>query len=142
MSTEFNMLRVWRVSGASKVYCNGRRISERRAGQIDTVARMYGESDSYVGSTRKDGTHYARRVVRVPDAFAYLGEPEAWEGRMPVRDDVTEVEYRRPPTPGEIRFGHGATHYRTFPLDQCCLPGSRILKRWFIAADDGLRYYY
>lgn len=60
---------------------------------------------------------------------------------LPVRDDVTECEYHRPPTEGEIRFGHGATHYRTFPVEECCHPGTRIKKKWFVAKDDGLRYY-
>ena len=59
---------------------------------------------------------------------------------MPVRDDVTEAEYHRPPTPSEVKFGHGATHYRTFPIEECCKPGTRVLKTWFVA-DDGLRYY-
>lgn len=60
---------------------------------------------------------------------------------MPVRDDVTEVQYHRPPTKREVTFGHAATHYRTFPVEQCCHKGSRRLKRWFVATDDGLRYY-
>ena len=59
---------------------------------------------------------------------------------LPVRTDVTTVAYHRPPTAGEIRFGHGATHYRDFPIEACCKPGTRFLKRWF-KADDGLRYY-
>lgn len=59
---------------------------------------------------------------------------------LPVRDDVTEVTYHRPPTPAELRFGEGATHYRDFPVEVCCHPGTRYLKRWF-KADDGLRYY-
>jgi hypothetical protein len=61
-------------------------------------------------------------------------------GRLPVRDDVTEVEFHRPPTRGEINFGHGATHYRRFPVEEVCHPGTRIMKRWFVA-EDGLRYY-
>lgn len=63
------------------------------------------------------------------------------KGRLPVRDDVTECQYHRPPTKGEINFGHGATHYRTFQVSECCYTGTRILKRWFKANDDGLRYY-
>lgn len=59
---------------------------------------------------------------------------------LPVRDDVTEVKYHRPPTTSEIRFGHGATHYRTFPVEEAVFPGTRVLKKW-IVADDGLRYY-
>lgn len=61
--------------------------------------------------------------------------------RLPVRDDVSECNYHRPPTKSEISFGHGATHYRTFSVVECCWPGTRFLKRWFVAADDGLRYY-
>ena len=60
--------------------------------------------------------------------------------RQPVRDDVTECKYHRPPTPSEIRFGHGATHYRTFAIAECCHQGTRVAKKWFVA-DDGLRYY-
>ena len=60
--------------------------------------------------------------------------------RLPVRPDVQEVEYRRKPTASEIDFGYGATHYRTFPVEDCLHPGTRVLKRWFVA-DDGLRYY-
>lgn len=60
-------------------------------------------------------------------------------GRLPVRPDVAEVTYSRAPTPAEVRFGHGATHYRTFPVEACCYPGTRILKRR-LRADDGLTY--
>ena len=59
---------------------------------------------------------------------------------LPVRSDVTEAEYHRQPTAGEIRFGHGAIHYRTFPIEECT-NADRTLKTWFIAKDDGLRYY-
>lgn len=59
---------------------------------------------------------------------------------LPLRADVTEVTYHRPPTPSEIRFGHGATHYRAFSVEEVCFPGSRIAKKWF-KADDGLRYF-
>lgn len=60
--------------------------------------------------------------------------------RLAVRDDVTECTYHRNPTEGEIRFGVGATHYRTFTVEECCHPGTRYKKAWFVA-DDGLRYY-
>lgn len=59
---------------------------------------------------------------------------------LPVRDDVKEVTYHRPPTQSESNFGHGATHYRDFPVEVACWPNTRILKKWFVA-DDGLRYY-
>lgn len=61
-------------------------------------------------------------------------------GRLPVRDGVETVEYRRKPTPYEVRIGEGVPHYRVFSVAECCHPGTRYLKRWFIA-DDGLRYY-
>lgn len=60
--------------------------------------------------------------------------------RLPLRDDVERVTYHRAPTPSEIRFGHGAMHYRNFTPVECCHAGTRIAKRWFVA-DDGLRYY-
>jgi hypothetical protein len=60
--------------------------------------------------------------------------------RLSIRNGVQTLTYRRPPTSSEIRFGHGATHYRDFNPDECCHSGTRIPKRWFVA-DDGLRYY-
>jgi len=59
---------------------------------------------------------------------------------LPVRDDVMECAYHRPPTKAEIKFGYGAIHYRTFTVAECCHTGTRIKKKWFVA-DDGLRYY-
>lgn len=61
--------------------------------------------------------------------------------RLLVRPNIVTVAYHRPPTSGEIKFGCGATHYRDFPVSQCCHRGTRVLKRWFVAPDDGLRYY-
>lgn len=61
--------------------------------------------------------------------------------KLPARPEITEAEYHRQPTPGEIAFGHGAIHYRTFPIAECTWPGTRILKAWLVAPDDGLRYY-
>lgn len=60
---------------------------------------------------------------------------------LPVRPDVKEVTYHREPTAAEVKFGHGATHYRDFPVEECCHKGTRFLKKWFVARDDGLRYY-
>jgi hypothetical protein len=62
-------------------------------------------------------------------------------GRLPVRDDVTEITYHREPTPWEIKFGEGATHYATFAVEDVCWPGTRFAKRWFVSPYDGLRYY-
>lgn len=60
--------------------------------------------------------------------------------KLPIRDDVETVTYHRPPTASEVRFGEGATHYRDFDAADACHPGTRVLKKWFVA-DDGLRYY-
>lgn len=53
-----------------------------------------------------------------------------------------EIVYRRQPTMSEIRFGHGAIHYRTFTIadtpEMFFADGSR--KRFFKAKDDGLFY--
>ncbi len=49
-----------------------------------------------------------------------------------------EIEAHRPPTKGEIKFGEGATHYRTFQIGEV-LNNKGDIKKWFIA-DDLLRY--
>jgi hypothetical protein len=62
-------------------------------------------------------------------------------GILPVRPEVETVTMHREPTPREVKWGAGATHYRTFPVAEVCHKGTRILKRWHKAADDGLRYF-
>lgn len=49
-----------------------------------------------------------------------------------------DVTYHRKPTPGEIKFGHGATHYRDFKFTDCINPDGTLKKR--LKADDGLIY--
>jgi len=48
------------------------------------------------------------------------------------------VEYHRKPTKSEIRFGHGATHYRDFKKEEFLKKDGTVKKR--IKADDGLIY--
>ena len=50
------------------------------------------------------------------------------------------ITCHRPPTPGEIKLGYGATHYRDFTISEIGINKNGQLKRWFIA-DDGIRYY-
>lgn len=51
----------------------------------------------------------------------------------------TLVTYHRKPTAAEIKFGHGATHYRDFPIDEVKKKDGTIKKR-LKAKDDGLIY--
>lgn len=52
-----------------------------------------------------------------------------------------DYECWRNPTLSEIKFGEGAIHYRSFPLWDIGYNKKGDLKKWFIAKDDGLRYY-
>lgn len=49
-----------------------------------------------------------------------------------------EIEYHRKPTAGEIKFGHGATHYLSFPPKKFLTKDNDIKKR--IKGEDGLIY--
>jgi len=51
------------------------------------------------------------------------------------------ITYHRKPTPYEIKFGEGATHYKDFKRSQCTKPNG-CRKQWLICPVDGLRYYY
>jgi hypothetical protein len=51
------------------------------------------------------------------------------------------ITYHRNPTPWEIKFGEGATHYKDFRRSQCTKPNG-CRKQWLICPIDGLRYYY
>lgn len=51
------------------------------------------------------------------------------------------LEYLRKPTKSEIKFGHGAIHYRDFDFEKCFdEDGNQKLK--VKASDDGLIYHY
>jgi len=39
------------------------------------------------------------------------------------------IEYSRKPTKGEIKFGHGATHYKSFDESACTKKDGTIKKR-------------
>jgi hypothetical protein len=51
-------------------------------------------------------------------------------------------QYHRNPTEAEIRFGHGATHYREFKFSECYNPETGNPKKRLKAKDDGLWYTY
>jgi len=59
---------------------------------------------------------------------------------LPFRADVTEIEGRRKPTTYEIKFGEGATHYKTFPVE-LWVDKNGLSKCWIKCPEDGLRYY-
>lgn len=49
------------------------------------------------------------------------------------------IEYSRKPTASEIKFGHGATHYKTFDESMCTKKDGTIKKR-LKCPIDGLIY--
>ena len=57
-------------------------------------------------------------------------------------DDLLEkpITYRRNPTPSEIKFGYGATHYKDFILGDV-IKHNGSAKKWIVCPHDGLRYY-
>lgn len=55
--------------------------------------------------------------------------------------DKYTVTYHREPTPSEIKFGYGATHYADFDREECTHKKTGELKQWFVSPYDGLRYY-
>jgi hypothetical protein len=65
---------------------------------------------------------------------------EIWQFRPGVFNDGKFVfTYHRKPTAGEIKFGHGATHYRDFHITECRDPKTGDPKKR-LKADDGLIY--
>ena len=46
----------------------------------------------------------------------------------------------RQPTAAEVRFGHGAIHYKDFDRELWLKPDG-TLKKWVVCPFDGLRYY-
>lgn len=50
------------------------------------------------------------------------------------------VTYWRKPTQAEIKFGHGAIHYREFYPSEYVGKNGQV-KKWLKSYSDGLRYY-
>jgi len=55
-------------------------------------------------------------------------------------NESDNIEYHRKPTIGEIKFGEGATHYKSFDKFYCTDINGNIKKR-IICPIDGLNYY-
>jgi hypothetical protein len=55
--------------------------------------------------------------------------------------EVKEITYWRNPTKDEIKFGHGATHYRDFDI-KICFDEEGFLKLKVRAIDDKHIYHY
>ena len=49
------------------------------------------------------------------------------------------IEYSRKPTEAEIKFGHGARHYKDFKYNECFKPNGDLKKR-LKCPIDGLIY--
>lgn len=52
-----------------------------------------------------------------------------------------KLAYWRNPTKEDIKFGHGAIHYRDFDFD-ICFDNNNLLILKAKVSDDGLIYYY
>lgn len=52
-----------------------------------------------------------------------------------------KITCHRLPSISEIKFGEGATHYRDFTMGEIGITKQGNIKKWFVAKDDGLRYY-
>lgn len=125
----------------------GNVVSYMHVGQHGEASRYLGRDlrlatpEEYEPLRKELARIYECEVVPVKrlQVLQSISKPK-WAGRLPVRDDVLFVNYHRPPTRAEIKFGHGATHHREFAVHTVCFPGTRIAKCWFVA-DDGLRYY-
>jgi len=99
---------------------------------------------SHIGQHSACHPDYANECKEAPiNEFTDLLRELIWQGYndLQIMNSQT-IQCHRPPTKGEIKFGEGATHYRDFPLSVIGLKkGKAIYKDWFIAPDDGLRYY-
>lgn len=76
-----------------------------------------------------------------PDQYADLLKELVNQGYDDLKVmNTEETEYRRKPTNGEIKFGHGATHYMTFIRWE--IQKGLNWPKWLKTKNDGLRYYY
>ena len=55
--------------------------------------------------------------------------------------NINKITYWRRPTKDDIKFGHGAIHYRNFETN-LCFDENDNLKLKVRASDDNLVYYY
>ncbi len=57
-----------------------------------------------------------------------------------ITNKTKHLEYWRNPTKEEIKFGHGATHYRDFEFTDC-FDENGFLKQHIRSTEDSLVYY-
>lgn len=96
---------------------------------------------AHVGQHSACSPDYVRPLkLATPQQYADLERELIGQGYTLEILNELPVECHRPPTKGEIRFGYGATHYRTFSYLEIGHNRRGEIKKWF-KADDGLRYY-
>ena len=78
--------------------------------------------------------------ARAPQPLPQTLKGNLTVNKLPIRPEVTKIVGHRGPTPSEIKFGHGATHYKTFPVDLWKKSDGSI-KRFIVCPHDHLRYY-
>lgn len=99
-------------------------------------------SYSHVGQHSACHIDYVKKCELTSDYYDLAQELEENDYDLVIMNEW-ELEYHRNPTTAEIRFGEGATHYKTFSLEQCLLwmHHGFTLKQWLVCPQDGLRYY-
>jgi hypothetical protein len=61
--------------------------------------------------------------------------------QLPRNMEIKELTYHRKPTESEIKFGHGAFHFKEFEV-AICLNKYGFIKRTIKCKEDGLVYRY
>lgn len=115
---------------------------------VKACKKMWALNDLICHFENDNGFNWKLRYT-VFDSSKALAMPKTYKNIFKLLTDITEknnsmVTYHRKPTKGEIKFGHGAMHYKDFPINEVINHKETKLefKKWFICPIDKLRYYY
>jgi len=80
-------------------------------------------------------------TIYIKEDFCYVANGYDWYKFKASDIEKLSLEYHRKPTEYEIKFGHGAIHYRDFNPSEFLKADNSIKKR-IKAKNDGLIYTY
>jgi len=86
-------------------------------------------------------SNFSRNYYQTTEIAATKRFKEYVKRMVRVTYDEKKIELYRNPTEGEIKFGHGATHYKDFWVSEVINYKTFKLKQWVKCPYDGLRYY-
>lgn len=133
-----NKVRHYFVAAIKVVKKQGHTVVSESTDAYDTVKDMALGLDKMLKAALKIRVPGDCVVTAIVHRVIYADFEQVY-ANYDVKGKELQVEYHRDPTPWEIRFGEGASHWKAFKLP-AVMKSNGDLKKWVKCPHDKLRY--